>query len=431
MKKVLVISYYFPPLGGAGVQRVVKFVKYLPQLGWEPLVLTVKNIRYPAYDSSLLEEIPKDTKIFRSGSFDPLRVLYLIKKPFGRSKKNSTGFEKNSGLKSKFSKFILIPDNKVGWFFFAVRKGLRIAKKNKIDLIFSTSPPPTAHLVGLFLKKWLKIPWVADFRDSWETSLEEKHPTVLHKWFQKTIEKKLLDNVDSVVTVNEQIQTFLQNRHPEVLSTAVITNGYDEDDFAGLKQDKAEYFTIGYLGTFNRINDPTPFLQALSELSQEIAEFKNKVKFVQVGMSLDFNLSELVQQFGLERMVKLKGYLTHKQSLRELSSASTLLLITTDSAGSEVLTTGKIFEYFRLGKPILGILPPAGAAASLIKETKAGVIVSPKNILGIKQILKDYFRKWAQGELKVELEEEKLKQFERRNLTAKLAGVFTRVIQSK
>ena len=304
-----------------------------------------------------------------------------------------------------------------------------MAKKNKIDLIFSTSPPPTAHLVGLFLKKFLKVPLVVDFRDSWETSLEEKAPTFLHRWLQKKMEKKILDNADSVITVNEQIQVLLQNRYPKVLSTAVIPNGYDEDDFAGLNEEKTGYFTIGYLGTFNRINDPTPFLQALSELSQEIIEFKNQVKFVQMGMFLDFNLPELVKKFGLENMVDLKGYLTHKESLKQLSSASALLLITTDSPGAEVLTTGKIFEYFRAGKPILGVLPPSGAAASLIKETKAGVIVSPKNISGIKQILKDYFRKWDNGELKVELDQEKLKQFERRYLTDKLTEVFNRVTQ--
>src|SRR4030067_1115375 len=430
MKKVLIISYYFPPVGGARIQRVLKFVKYLSQLDWEPIVLTVKNIQYPAYDSSLLEEIPKETEIFRSGSFDPLRVIYLLKKPFRKSKNYSTGFKKSSHFKSRLSKFIFLPDNKIGWLFFAVIKGLRVAKKNKIDLIFSTSPPPSAHLVGLFLKKFLKAPLVVDFRDSWETSLEEKATSFLHRWLQKKLEKKILDKAASVVTVNEQIQTLLQNRYPKVLSTAVITNGYDEADFAVFNAEKTGHFTIGYLGAFNRINDPTPFLQALSELSQEITEFKNQVKFVQVGMFLDFNLHELVKKFGLENMADLKGYLSHKESLKQLSSASILLLITTDSPGAEVLTTGKIFEYFRAGKPILGVLPPSGAAASLIKETKAGVIVSPKNILGIKQILKDYFRKWANSELKVELNQEKLKQFERRNLTDKLAEVFNRVAQN-
>ncbi len=430
MKKVLVISYYFPPVGGAGVQRVSKFVKYLPQLDWEPMVLTVKNIQYPVRDISLLEEIPKDTKIFRSGSLDPLRAIYLLKRPFRRKKNYSGDFKKTSPFKAKLSKFIFFPDNKIGWLFLAVIKGLNIAKKNKIDLIFSTSPPPTSHLVGLFLKKFLKVPLVVDFRDSWETSLEEKAPTFLHRWVQKKLERKILDNAASVVTVNEQIQTLLQNRYPKVLSTAVITNGYDEEDFNNFREEKPENFTIVYLGTFNRINDPISFFQALSELSQEITEFKNQVKFIHVGMALDFNLRELIQKNGLENMIELKGYLNHRESLKYLASASALLLITTDSPGAEVLTTGKIFEYFRSGRPILGILPPSGEAASLIKETKAGVIVSPKNISGIKQILKDYFRKWANGELKVELDQEKLKQFERRNLTDKLAEVFNRVAQN-
>lgn len=431
MKKVLIISYYFPPVGGAGVQRILKFVKYLPEFSWEPVVLTVKNIQYPAYDASLLEEIPKGVKIYRSGSLDPLRLNHILGKFLGGAKKNSSESKEKSHFISWLSKFLFIPDNKIGWLIYAVIKGLKIAKKNNIDLIFSTSPPPTAHLIGLLLKKFLKVPLVVDFRDSWETSLEEKSPSFIHGWLQRKIERKILKNADSIITVNEQIQNIFQNKYLQLPNLSVVTNGYDEKDFRDVKEIRPDKFTVVYLGTFNRINDPLPFLQALSELSSEVAEFKNQVRFVHIGMTLDFNFSELIEKLELQKIVENKGYLSHGDSLKELSSASILLLITTDSAGAETLTTGKIFEYFRSGKPILGILPPSGAAASLIKENGAGVIVSPKNILGIKQILKDYFRKWINCELKAELDQEKLKHFERRHLTGKLVEIFNQVTQAE
>src|SRR5574341_1420512 len=417
MKKVGIISYYFPPVGGAGVQRVLKFVKYLPEFGWEPIVLTVKYIQYPAYDDSLLEEIPKEAKIYRSGSLDPLRLSYILGTVIGGTKKNSYGPKEKSSFISRISKFIFVPDNKIGWLFYAVIKGLKIAKENKVDLIFSTSPPPTSHLIALLLKKFLKVPLVVDFRDSWETSLEEKAPSFIHRWLQRKIEKKILN--------------IFQKKCLQLPNLSVITNGYDEGDFRDFKEVRSDKFTIVYLGTFNRINDPLPFLQALSELSTEFMEFKNQVRFVHIGMALDFNFPELIKKYDLGSLVELKGYLSHRESLKELTSASILLLITTDSPGAETLTTGKIFEYLRAGKPILGILPPSGVAASLIKESGAGVIVSPKNISGIKQILKDYFRKWINCELKVEIDQEKLKQFERRQLTFKLAETFDKVLQAK
>ena len=148
-----------------------------------------------------------------------------------------------------------------------------------------------------------------------------------------------------------------------------------------------------------------------------------------IGMSLDFDFQEIIKKYELENLIEFKGYLTHKESLKHLSQASVLLLITTDSPGAEALTTGKIFEYFRAGKPILGILPPSGMAASLIKELNAGIVVSPQHITTIKQILKDFYRKWQSCDLKVNIEQEKLKKFERRYLTGKLGEVFNQITQ--
>ena len=176
---------------------------------------------------------------------------------------------------------------------------------------------------------------MVDFRDSWETSLQEKAPTIFHKWLQKKIEKKILKNADSIISVNEYLQNIFQKKYPQLKSSSVITNGYDEEDFIDLKpEEKSDYFTVVYLGTFNRINNPLPFFQTLSELAKEYLEFKTKTKFMHIGMSLDFDFQEIIKKYQLENLIEFKGYLTHKESLKHLSQASVLLLITTDSPGA-------------------------------------------------------------------------------------------------
>ena len=165
MKRVLIISYNFPPMGMGGVQRATKFAKYLPSFGWEPIILTVKDVDYFAKDYTLLKELSSDTKVIRTGSFDPLRLSYLLKSIMKKNKK-SRG-ETYTPLKAKILSWLFFPDNKIGWIPFALSKGLKICKNEKIDLIFSTSPPPSLHLIGYFLKKLTGKVWLADFRDEW------------------------------------------------------------------------------------------------------------------------------------------------------------------------------------------------------------------------------------------------------------------------
>jgi len=429
-KKVLVIAYYFPPLGGAGVQRALKFVKYLPEFGWEPVVLTVKKISYPAWDETLLHEIPSDAKIWRSGSLDPQRLVYLLSKLSNlKPTKQKSGSGSLPADWLRFLKWFLIPDSKIGWFPLALRKGLRLVRKEKIDLIFSTSPPATSHLLGYWLSKLSKKPLVVDFRDPWDLVAQD-YPSTLHKRVSQALKRKILDRVKGFTAVNRQIADELLQESPG-LKSEIISNGFDSADFEGLNPKVSDKFEIVYVGTFNRLHDPRPFLQAYSELLRGEEDFAQRAHFTRVGQVLGWDWNTLLKEYNLEEWVASIDYLPHRESLEYLLTAKVLLLTTGGKKGSPYITTGKIYEYLAARKPILAIVPENGAAAQLLRENNIGVIVEPNDKDGIKRALLGWFEKYKAGTLDSGLPTPDLKRYERRYLTQKLAGFFNRCLDER
>jgi glycosyltransferase involved in cell wall biosynthesis len=421
-KKVLIISYYFPPLGMGGVQRVTKFVKYLPAFGWKPYVLTVKDVEYIAKDRSLLNDLTDQARITRTGSFDPLRIQFLLKNIFGsRVEEVARESLKKSGLLS----WLFFPDNKVGWIPFALRKGLSICRREKIDLIFSTSPPPSAHLVALLIKRAAKIPWVADFRDPWIGYKLEKHPTSLHLHLKESLEKRIIINADKVVAANPVIKGELEKTNPREENFYLIDQGYDEEDFENFRSATPEKFTIGYLGTFSPDCNPEPFFCALGDSISENLLPKEKIRLLHIGGSLHLNMKKLAQKYGLQEILEARGYISHKEALNHMGSASALLLVTSDDPR---VFPAKVFEYLRLGKPILGMVPQDSEMAKLLREMKAQAIVPPENGEGIKQAILASFKDFERKEKSYPLEEKILKRFERKELTSRLVSLFDEVI---
>jgi glycosyltransferase involved in cell wall biosynthesis len=421
-KKVLIISYYFPPLGMGGVQRVTKFAKYLPEFGWKPYVLTIKDVEYIAKDASLLRELPHQTRIVRSGSFDPLRMLFLLKNISGRKNKEVV---RNSLKKPGLLSWLFFPDNKVGWTPFALRKGLSICRREKIDLIFSTSPPPTAHLVALLIKRAAKIPWVADFRDPWIGYKLEKHPTSLHLLLKKSLEKRIIIKSNKVVAANPVVLRELESKLPGKDKFRLIDQGYDEEDFKDFRLVAPEKFTIGYLGTFSPDCNPEPFFCALGELIAENLLPKKKIRLLHIGGSLHLNMKKLAQKYNLQEILEARGYISHKEALNHMGSASALLLVTSDDPR---VFPAKVFEYLRLGKPILGIVPQNSEMAKLLREMKAQAVVPPEDREGIKQAILASFKDFEKKEKSYPLEEKILKRFERKELTSRLVSLFDEVI---
>lgn len=380
-EKVLFISYFFPPIGGGGVIRTLKFVKYLPKFGYKPYVLTVKEGFYPIQDKTLLEEIPKEVEVIRVNYFEPANWFKM-------------GFWKSLFAYIIYP-FFLIPDRQILWFFPALKEASKIIKKENIKLIFTSSAPNSDHLIGYFLKKHYQIKWVADFRDEWANNPLKKFPTPLHRWLNKYWEKKVVKSADRVISVSEPITEYLRSIQSQEKKFMTITNGFDGQDFEG-KNPKvfSKKFTIMFSGSVYDLKIIEPFLDAIKEL-----DLKNlKVEFV-----------------GINKRV------SHKDAVKKLFSANVLLLILSPIDRPGVIT-GKLFEYFAAKKPILALAPANTEAAKLIEKFKLGEIVHPYDKAGINKAVKKMYKLWQESHLKVP--EINYDQYSRENLTKELAAVF-------
>jgi len=411
MKKVLMIAYYYPPLAGAGVFRTLKFTKYLPLFDFQPYVLTVKNPMYPLRDTTLVNEIPPEVKVFRTFSFEHkvLRAPRLL----------------NINLK-----WFYIPDVNIGWIPFAVNIGTKIIRKENIDIIFATAPIWTSLIIGFLLKKRTKKPLVIDFRDPWTDNAFVEYPTKLHECIERKIEEKIVAHADYITVVSNLMKKNLVDRYPFSESKIeVITNGFDSDDFKILEiHEQANKFRVTHTGSIYGLRTARPLLFALKELIKEKAGLSNKLEIIFVG-SYGKETPRLVKMLGLENIVKLFTYASHEACLKIMLSSHVLLLLTTiEDPRAYSMVPGKLFEYLASRKPILAITPENGEAANLIKSLNAGRVVSPNNIKLIKETIFELFEKWERGELpKITCD---LSKYERKFLTQRLAQIFENVISS-
>ena len=433
MKKVLVIAYYFPPMGMGGVQRTAKFVRYLPEFGWEPTVLTVKPIHYYAHDKTLLDEVA-DRRIIRTDSMDPLRLQHLIKKMkrgsgSTESKSNNARPKMLDRLNFNLSPWLFIPDTKVPWVPWAIRHAKKLLKQEPFDLIFTTSPPHSVHLVGRQLKRQFNMPWVADFRDNWLAEAYEKLPTVFHRALNRQMATNCVKDADHVIAICEPIASYLQELScKQSTGFTVLPNGYDRSDFESAESnDHSSKMIISYCGGLYPAGSPEPFFKGLAlAMEKEPALSKNmKVQFV--GSINGIPMQELLQQYGLENIVTLKGYVPHDENIHFLlSSDLLLLLISADS--SPGIVTGKVFEYLASGKPVLGVVPE-GEAAKLLREHQRGWVVHPDYAEKISEVLLEAFSLFLQGRLSLKVDRwQSIAHLERYEQTRQLADLFEKTI---
>jgi glycosyltransferase involved in cell wall biosynthesis len=372
-KKVLIITYYWPPSGGAGVQRWVKFAKYLPEFGWEPVILTVdlKHAAYPVSDNSLEKEISPDLQVYRTPATDYFSLFSR-----DRSKIPSAGFAINpdNSLKGKISRFargnFFIPDPRRGWNRYAFRKASELITSMDIRHVITTSPPHSTQLIGLRLKKTFPdIRWIADLRDPWTDIYyyRQFYPTFISEYIDSSFERKTLRLSDSIITVGPSLKKLFISKVKETeAKTEIITNGFDPDDFTGAAAIPGK-FTITYAGTLSDIYPVKGFLEALASLKAAKIEFG--LKFIG-GVSK--NQRDLV-------MSKLSGdeviflpYSDHITAIRHLRESSVLLLIIPQHHGNRSIVTGKLFEYLASGRPVICLGPSDGDAASIISRTGHG-----------------------------------------------------------
>ncbi|RMH01178.1 MAG: glycosyltransferase [Chloroflexi bacterium] len=415
MPKVLIVAYYFPPFGGGGVQRTVKFVKYLPEFGWQPEILTVQQPVADLRDGSLETDIPPDIVVHRtSGLWLPHWFPWR--------------------LKNYIARWLLVVDQQLGWLPFATREGIKIFQKEGIDVIFTTSAPYTAHLVGLKLKQQTNLPWIADFRDPWVGNFSLTFPTFLHRQLAQRLEQKILETADRVVVVSEPMRQAFLGRYTRLDANrvVVIPNGYDPSDFEiaePINPDPTK-MTIVYTGSFyGRVQTPHYFLQGLCIAFDRGYLPKQAVQVYFVG-SISQSIHRQLKVLNLTNTVKVTGHIPHQRSIGYLLSADVLLLVIGVAAGSNVVLTGKIFEYLAAGKPILALVPP-GAAADLLNEVGVGYIVPPDDPDAIAKAIADLYSAWQHGRLTVSPDQAVVARYDRRRLAGQLAKILDDISESQ
>ncbi|MBN1780440.1 glycosyltransferase family 4 protein [bacterium] len=432
MKKVLIIAYYFPPSGGAGVQRVMKFVKYLPEFGWEPLVLTVnENAGFPVRDSSLLNEIPKDIRVIRTRIFEPYRAFHRFTgKSSAQGTDMATLHRRRRSLRERIAEFVrsnfFIPDARCFWRSTAVPAGKKLLKNERIDLIFSSAPPYTTHLVARAIADYADLPWIADFRDSWVDWLSAPKRTGISRRIDLAMENSVLKRADHITHVTRGIQQDLLSRHPDVSKEkwSLIPNGFDREDFNGLTPETAgTHFVITYTGSLYGHRNPESFLEGLRLLFQNQPQYRQKIRVQFIGR-VD---PEFIRAFGAfgDHIVHIP-YVTHRESLEYMLKSDVLLLIIDDARASRSIITGKCYEYLASGRPILAIAPE-GEAADLIRTLKAGEVVSPQHPVAVHHTLLRMIGKWQAGE-DIPVDADMINRYDRKVITGHLAGLFHKVL---
>jgi glycosyltransferase involved in cell wall biosynthesis len=421
MNKVLIVTYYWPPSGGAGVQRWLKFSKYLPELGWDPIVLTVdpECAAYPVTDFSLKEDLPSSVKVHLTPA---INYFGIYKKD--KSKIPSAGFANSADntLKGKILRFIrgnfFLPDPRKGWNKYAFKKACELIENEGIKHIITTSPPHSTQLIGLKIKKkYPTIKWIADLRDPWTDIYYYKqfYHAFFSKWIDLRLEESVLKKADKIITVGPSLKNlYSQKVKGTAEKTEVITNGYDEDDFSGIKVTTPSMFTITYVGTLSDIYPVDGFLNALQIYKEKGNEFM--LRFIG---TVSQNQKDLIQSKTGDSILEFIPYVDHPSAIEFMLKTSVLLLIIPDHQSNKSIITGKLFEYIASGKPIICLGPDDGDAAGIMRSIGHGMTFSYTDSKGICEYLSNLITDISF--------EEKMsgKVFSRRELTKKILPLLS------
>ena len=433
MKRVLIITYYWPPTGGSGVQRWVKFARYLPQEGWQPVIYTPENPEQLAVDTTLEAEVPAEAEIIKTRITEPYELYKKFLRKSGHSKEAVEVNPVNAQNKSFLQKVamwirgnLFRPDPRCMWIGPSVRFLKKYLKEHPVDLIVSTGPPQSMHLIGRRLARETGLPWVADFRDPWTKIFYFKHLSMMKstvKWHER-MERKVLDEADTVVAVSPLVQKEFQ----EMTQTPVelITNGFDENDFIAAGHPEAAGgadadFVITHTGLFAADGNPTVLWEVLAEKCLNDKQFKEKLKIKLIGRT-DIQITEALEKAGLTENCIDMGYQPHAAAVEEQRKASLLILPLRKEPEYKAVLPGKLFEYMASMRPVLGIGQPDGAMSMILNQTKTGVVLDWNDRKSIARYVDFCWEKHKKGELNVE--DADISRFTRRELTASMARLF-------
>ena len=434
MKRVLIITYYWPPSGGSGVQRWLKMSKYLPEYGWQPVIYTTENAEYPIVDHSLEKDVAPETEVIRRPIVEP----YTLYKKFLGLKKEETvkaGFtqeeNKSQGWKSRLAMWIrgnlFIPDARRWWVKPSVKYLKGYLKAHPVDAIISTGPPHSMHLIALKLKEALGIPWIADFRDPW-TEIDFYDDLHLTRWAdrkQHRLERRVLTKADKVVTIGWDCARGLGrlgNRN-----VRVIPNGFDwEADSAQQSVPLSRKFTLTHLGVITPSRNAPQLWAALKELKEESDEFSKDLKIRLIGQ-VDQSVVHSLSETDMLGNTEIISYVPHDEVLQMQQSSQVLLLLINNTPNAKGILTGKLFEYLASGRPVLCIGPEDGDAARVLKETQAGTSVGFEDKEKMKDVVRSLYHRYLENNLPNNISD-RVGQYSRRAIAKKYADLLSKML---
>lgn len=432
MKKVLILTYYWPPSGGAGVQRWLKFVKFMRLYNWEPIVYTAENGEMPVVDHSLLKDVPDSVQVLKTPIWEP---YHFYKRFIGRKKEDKINASflnetKKAGLTEKISIWIrgnfFVPDARKFWIKPSISYLTDFIIKNKINYIISSGPPHSMHLIALGLKqKFPDLKWLADFRDPW-TNIDFYNKLMLSSWADKLHHKQelsVLMKADMVVSIGSEMneefkEMYVKAGGAEDQKFHVVTNGFDEDDLVQLDLTKDKKFSMAHIGTLVKDRNPTILWKVLSELVKENVDFRKQLEIKLVG-KVDLYVKEQLKEYGLNSFVKKIDYMPHNEVITEQQRSKVLLLLVNNTKNAKGILTGKFFEYMASGTPILAIGPVDGDLAAIMHETNTGLISGFEDSAALKQHILAYFS--GAG---INRNEVRVQKYSRKELTRKLCELL-------
>ena len=457
MKNLLIIAYYFPPSGGPGVQRVLKHVKYLREFGWKPHILTVSNGQFPARDESLLHEIPEDIPVVRTHIYEPYDLYRLL-----TGKKKGTAIDVNvikkegqkSSFKEKIAEFIratfFIPDARIGWLFSANKAALQMINDYKIDALYSSSPPYTCSIIARNLKRKMKLPWIAGFRDPWTGFISSPKRWFLPSIIDKGMEKSVFSEADFVECAWLGIIKDALGKYPDLNKDKFIhvPNGFDSSDFPSVplgtaignsgskpineeeiaeNNKRKKKFTVTYSGSMYGRRNPASFFEALESLIIEEKINKEDLLLQFVGR-FGNEVLDMFNSASFKDSIEIISYVPHSTSIGILMQSDALLLVVDESKESEEIVPGKVYEYIGVKKPIIAIAPHQSAIANLMEETRSGMVAHQSEIGKTKEIILKYYQSWKTGINDFNPDYELINSFERREAAKKLGELFDSVM---
>jgi glycosyltransferase involved in cell wall biosynthesis len=424
--KLLIITYYFPPAGGPGVQRWLKFVKYLPDFGIQPIVYIPQNPTYPIVDENLVSEISDKAIILKHKIFEPYQIASFFSK--NKTKKISSGIIPNQKKQTFLERMLLwirgnifIPDARLFWVKPSVQFLEKYILDNNIDTIITSGPPHSLHLIGLKLKQKLPVKWIADFRDPWTTI--GYHKALKLSSFaakkHKKLESEVLNAADNIIVTSKTTKKEFQAITNQPIT--VITNGYDVEKIE--KQVLDSKFSLAHIGSFLSDRNPEIFWQTINELVCEIPDFKNHLEIKLIG-KVSQEVLDAISNNKLADFTENLGYLSHKEAIEHQRKSQVLLLIEINSEATKSIIPGKLFEYMVSERPIIAIGPEDSDFQEIIINTNSGVFCNYAEKDKLKTVILDFYNLFLEGKLKSNAVG--LQEYSRKNLTRKLVELINK-----